>query len=45
MNPFNNGCYRKYDGFNTHLDFPRKVKVFGIYVKIIVSTLCNKQGV
>ncbi len=28
MNPFNNGCFRKYYDFNTHLDFPRKVKVF-----------------
>lgn len=28
MNPFNNDFFRKYDDFNTHLDFPRKVKVF-----------------
>ncbi len=28
MNPFNNDCFRKYYDFNTHLDFPRKVKVF-----------------
>ncbi|CAL1524495.1 hypothetical protein CNT_KDOLBLKC_02688 [Bacillus subtilis] len=28
MNPFNNDCFRKYDYFNTHLDFSRKVKVF-----------------